>query len=97
MSPLEVPLEVRKGMEIARRQVRAVGRMGENLKLQRLPELQLLREQCAVFSRLVNDFGRPVAGLIRSIGASIRVTYRILIKLMRLQKFYTCCSLLFRP
>ena len=36
MSPLEIPLEVRKEMEIARRQVRAVGRMGENLKLQHL-------------------------------------------------------------
>jgi len=35
MSPLEIPLEVRKEMEIAWRQVRAVGRMGENLKLQR--------------------------------------------------------------
>jgi len=36
MSPLEIPLEVRKEMEIAWRQVRAVGWMGENLKLQRL-------------------------------------------------------------
>ena len=36
MSPLEIPLEVRKEMEIAWRQVRAVGRMGENLKLQRI-------------------------------------------------------------
>ena len=35
MSPLEIPLDVRKEMEIAWRQVRAVGRMGENLKLQR--------------------------------------------------------------
>ena len=35
MSSLEIPLEVRKEMEIAWRQVRAVGRMGENLKLQR--------------------------------------------------------------
>ena len=35
MSLLEIPLEVRTGMEIAWRQVRAVGRMGENLKLQR--------------------------------------------------------------
>jgi len=35
MSPLEIPLEVRKEMEIAWRQVRAAGRMGENLKLQR--------------------------------------------------------------
>ena len=35
MSPLEIPLEVRKEMEIAWRQVRAVERMGENLKLQR--------------------------------------------------------------
>ena len=33
MSPLEIPLEVRKEMEIAWRQVRAVERMGENLKL----------------------------------------------------------------
>ena len=29
MSPLVIPLEVRKEMEIAGRQVRAVGRMGE--------------------------------------------------------------------
>ena len=36
MGALEIPLEVRKEMEIAWRQVRAVGRMGENLKLQRL-------------------------------------------------------------
>jgi hypothetical protein len=33
MSPLEIPLEVRKEMEIAWHQVMAVGRMGENLKL----------------------------------------------------------------
>ena len=39
MSPLEIPLEVRKEMEIAWRQVRAVGRMGENLKLQRLQNI----------------------------------------------------------
>jgi len=39
MSPLEIPLEVRKEMEIAWRQVRAVGRMGENLKLQRLQSI----------------------------------------------------------
>jgi len=36
MSPFQIPIEVRKEMEIAWRQVRAVGRMGENLKLQRL-------------------------------------------------------------
>jgi len=47
MSPLEIPLEVRKEMKIAWRQVTAVGRMGENLKLQS-PEHQSLREQCAV-------------------------------------------------
>ena len=47
-SSSEIPLEVRKEMEIAWRQVRAVGRMGENLKLQRLQEHQSLREQCAV-------------------------------------------------
>ena len=41
MSPLEIPLEVRKEMEIALRQVRAVGRMGENLKLQRLKSINL--------------------------------------------------------
>jgi len=35
MSSFEIPLEVRKEMEIAWRQVRDVGRMGENLKLQR--------------------------------------------------------------
>ena len=35
MSPLEIPLEVKKEMEIAWHQVRAVGQMGENLKLQR--------------------------------------------------------------
>ena len=39
MSPLEIPFEARKGMEIAWRQVRAVGRMGENLKLQRLQSI----------------------------------------------------------
>ena len=39
MSPLEIPLEVRKEMEIAWRQVRAVGRMEENLKLQRLQSI----------------------------------------------------------
>ena len=39
MSPLEVPLEVKKEMEIAWRKVRAVGRMGENLKLQRLQSI----------------------------------------------------------
>ena len=39
MSPLEIPLEVRKEMEIAWRQVRAVGRMGENLKLQCLQSI----------------------------------------------------------
>jgi len=33
MSPLEIPLEVGKEMEIAWRQVGAVGWMGENLKL----------------------------------------------------------------
>jgi len=36
MSPLEIPLQVRKEIEIAWRQVRAVGQMGENLKLKRL-------------------------------------------------------------
>ena len=36
MTPLEIPIEVRKEMEIAWFQVRAVGRMGEYLKLQRL-------------------------------------------------------------
>jgi len=39
MSPLEIPLEVKKEMEIAWHQVRAVGRMGENLKLQRLQSI----------------------------------------------------------
>ena len=39
MSPLEIPLEVRKGVEIAWRQVRAVGRMEENLELQRLQSI----------------------------------------------------------
>ena len=39
MSPLEIPLEVRKEMEIACCQVRAVGRMGENLRLQRLQSI----------------------------------------------------------
>ena len=39
MSPLGIPLEVRKEMEIAWRQVRAVRRMGENLKLQRLQSI----------------------------------------------------------
>ena len=39
MSPLEIPLEVREEMEIAWRQVWAVGRMGENLKLQRLQSI----------------------------------------------------------
>ena len=39
MSLLEIPLQVRKEMEIAWRQVRAVGRMGENLKLQRLQSI----------------------------------------------------------
>ena len=39
MNPLEIPLEVRKEMEIAWRQVRAIGRMGENLKLQRLQSI----------------------------------------------------------
>jgi len=39
MSPLEIPLEVRKEMEIAWRLVRAVGRMGENLKLRRLQSI----------------------------------------------------------
>jgi hypothetical protein len=48
MSPLEIPLEVRKEMEIVWRQVRAVGRMGENLKTLASPEHQSLREQCAV-------------------------------------------------
>ena len=43
MSPLEIPLEVRKEMEIAWRQVRAVGRMGENLKLRRLQSI----DRCA--------------------------------------------------
>jgi len=37
--PLRSPLEVRKEMEIAWRQVRAVGRMGENLRLQRLQSI----------------------------------------------------------
>jgi len=39
MSPLEIPLEVKEEMEIAWRQVRAVGRMGENLKLQCLQSI----------------------------------------------------------
>ena len=39
MSPFEIPLEVRKEMEIAWRQVRAVGWMGENLKLQHLQSI----------------------------------------------------------
>jgi hypothetical protein len=39
MSPLEIPLEARKEMEIAWRQVTAVGRMGENLKLQHLQSI----------------------------------------------------------
>jgi len=46
---------------------------------------------------LVNFFGRPVAGLIRSVRLSFRVTYSILTKRTRLQEFYTYCSLLFRP
>ena len=36
MIPAEIPLEVRREMKIVWRQVRAVGRMGENLKLKRL-------------------------------------------------------------
>ena len=48
MSPLEIPLEVRKETEIAWRQVRALGRMGENLKLQHLQSINRWREQCAV-------------------------------------------------
>jgi hypothetical protein len=39
MSPLEILFEVRKEIEIAWRHVRAVGRMGENLKLQRLQSI----------------------------------------------------------
>ena len=37
--PLEIPLEVGKEMEIAWHQVRPVGRMGENLELQRLQSI----------------------------------------------------------
>ena len=45
MSPLEIPLEVRKEMEIAWRQVRAVGREPQTLAS---PEHQSLHQQCAV-------------------------------------------------
>ena len=48
MSPLEIPLEVRKGMVIARRQVRVVGRLGENLKLQRLQSFNLAQAVCGL-------------------------------------------------
>jgi len=39
MSPLEIPLVVRKEIEIAWCQVIAVGRMGEDFKLQRLQSI----------------------------------------------------------
>jgi hypothetical protein len=39
MNSLETSLEVRKEMEIAWHQVRAVGQMGENLKLQCLQSI----------------------------------------------------------
>ena len=48
MSTLEIPLEVRKEMEIAWRQVRAVGADGREPQTSASPEQQALREQCAV-------------------------------------------------
>jgi len=41
MSPLKIPLEVRKEIEIALCPISAVGRMGGNLKLQRLQSINL--------------------------------------------------------
>ena len=57
MSPLEIPLEVRKEMEIAWRQVSAVGRMGENLKLQRLQNIN--RWASSVLSCIVTQQQNP--------------------------------------
>jgi hypothetical protein len=56
MSPLEIPLEVRKEMEIAWRQVRAVGRMGENLKLQRLQSINNLK----IFESKIHVFSSKI-------------------------------------
>jgi len=57
MSPLEIPLKVRKEMEIAWRQVRAVGRMGENLKLQHLRASIVARAVCGLALSRSNKIG----------------------------------------
>ena len=57
MSPLKIPLEVKKEMEIAWRQVRAVGLRGENLKLQRLQNIS--RRASSVWSCIVMQQQNP--------------------------------------
>jgi hypothetical protein len=58
MSPLEIPLEVRKGMEIVWRQIRTVGRMGENFKLQRLQSINLWASGLRSCSNTICDVDR---------------------------------------
>jgi len=57
MSPLEIPLDVRKEMEMAWHQVKAVGRMGENLKLERLQSIN--RCASSVRSCIVKEQQNP--------------------------------------
>ena len=68
MSPLEIPLEVRKEMGIAWRQVRVVGRMEENLKLQRLQSILVARAVCGL--------ALPCSNKIRDVDPLTRHTLR---------------------
>ena len=86
MSPLEIPLEVRKEMEIAWHQVRAVRRMGENLKLQRLKSIN----RCA--SSLRSCIG-AVCGLALSCSNKIGDVDRLTRHTLR-RRFFYCFNVL---
>jgi hypothetical protein len=68
MSPLEIPLEVRKEMEIAWHQVMAAGRTGENLKLQRLQSINSCARSvwsCIVMQQKIGDVDRLTRHTLR--------------------------------